>query len=111
MNDLKEAIKLSLATHLEKNGSSLEELERNLEKNGGALDWIKSLAGLGGGALKAVGEIGIPSAMLAGTMVGGGLYSLNSGLESSDKARAKQLQELELIRRQTEQLRQTPPQH
>lgn len=128
MDNVITALKLGIATHLEKQGSSLEEFEtslRDLNSEQGATklaelltaianvekvafwgDIGSGIAGFAGDTLKAIPEAGVTSAMILGTMGGAGAYGLKSYIDGEDKEISKKQQEVDRIKNLTERLKQ-----
>ena len=88
-------LKAKLAINLEKQGSSLEEIEDQLTKeaDGFVRDTLGAIGDLGTHAVKGVGgailgalpELGIAGPLLAGTTLGGIGYAANRHLNEQDK--------------------------
>lgn len=122
MDNLLTTLKVGLATQLQKQGSSLEELEAALSNiehvNGmskaaellsktaffgeGAVDGI---AGFGGNVLKSIPEWGMTTALMAGSLGGAGAYGIKKHLEGQDKEYSEKEQEVQRIKQLTERLK------
>jgi len=124
MNDIITQLKCGLAVQLQKEGSSLEELELLLaqpasnEKKAQLLEKMaffgeKTLGSIGSGAvdltgsiLKALPEWGMTTALMAGSLGGAGLYGLKGHLSAQDKKHKEKDDEVERIKVLTERIKQ-----
>lgn len=123
-------LKVGLASHLEKQGSSLLELEENLgslDKAASAARVVELLEGLqkvayfgedalgqigsgllnfGGNVAKAIPEVGLTTALLTGSAVGAGAYGLKKHVDNQDKELDERNEEIRRIKMLTERLKQ-----
>jgi hypothetical protein len=108
-------MKLGLAEHLEKQGSSLEEFEALLakgttpeqcvEKLGGIMDILGSLvSGAGHAALK-IPEAVVALSLIGGTTLGGGLYAGNKYVSNQNKRLQEKENEVGQMQNLTDRLK------
>lgn len=127
MDNFLTTLKVGLATHLEKQGSSLQELENALAHNevtkvaellsslettkvaffgekliGDAASGALSFAG---NTLKAIPEIGMTSALIAGSLGGAGAYGIHKYMDDEDKEINEKENEVHRIKTLTERLK------
>lgn len=126
MDDLLTTLKVGIAAHLQKQGSSLEDFEKSLStvnKADGAIKlasllhglskeadwgWGDAIKGVGGGignALMAAPELAATTALIGGTTLGAGAYGLKKHFEGQDKALQSKEEEVQRIKTLTERLK------
>lgn len=118
MEDIVSVIKVGLAQHLEKQGSSLEEFEQSLanlntmEGVSKTANFLESIGNLGSDAVKGIGgmaakapELALLSALMVGSAGGAGVYGMGKHMEDQDKKFADKEQEAQRIRSLTDRLK------
>ena len=123
MDDILTTLKVGLSTQLQKQGSSIEDLEsafNRIDTAEGAMKVAELLgktaffgeglldgaASFAGNTLKAIPEIGMTTALMGGSALGAGAYGIKKHLEGQDKNYRDKEQEVERIKSLTERLKQ-----
>lgn len=115
MNDLLQSLKIGLANELEKQGSSLSELEQQLEmiEKTGAFDSISAGIGAGGSVLKGLAgmlgtipELAVTGSLMAGTLGGSLVYGAHRHLKDQDNEMKSKQNEIDRVHELTQRLKQ-----